>query len=61
EEQLEGKYNNHPTTLEYLACPDGTAALTHVVQIQNEEANSWYEAFIDAHTGELLSVTDFTA
>ncbi|KAF6749059.1 hypothetical protein DFP72DRAFT_1049171 [Ephemerocybe angulata] len=61
EEQLEGKYNNHPTTLEYLARPDGTAALTHVVQIQNEEVNSCYEAFIDAHTGELLSVTDFTA
>ncbi|KAF5341927.1 hypothetical protein D9611_001094 [Ephemerocybe angulata] len=61
EEQLEGKYNNHPTSLEYLARPDGTAALTHVVQIQNEDVNSWYEAFIDAHSGELLSITDFTA
>ncbi|KAF6746839.1 hypothetical protein DFP72DRAFT_1016720 [Ephemerocybe angulata] len=61
EEQLEGKYNNHPTTLKYLARPDGTTALIHVVQIQNKEVNSWYEAFIDAHTGELLSVTDFMA
>ncbi|KAF6746891.1 metalloprotease [Ephemerocybe angulata] len=61
EEQLEGKYNNHPTKIEYLARPDGSAALVHVVQIQNEEANSWYEAFVDAHNGELLSITDFTA
>ncbi|RXW14153.1 hypothetical protein EST38_g11703 [Candolleomyces aberdarensis] len=61
EEQLEGKWNNHPASLEYLARPDGTAALAHVVQIQNLEANTWYEAFVDAHSGELLSVTDFSA
>ncbi|KAH6901627.1 metalloprotease [Coprinopsis sp. MPI-PUGE-AT-0042] len=61
EEMLEGKYNGHPTSLEYLARPDGSAALTYVAQIQNEEENKWYEAFIDAHTGELVSVTDFTA
>ncbi|TFK34236.1 Fungalysin metallopeptidase-domain-containing protein [Crucibulum laeve] len=61
EASLGGKYNNHPTTLEYLARPDGTAALVHVVQIQNEEFNTWFEAYVDAHTGELLSVTDFTS
>ena len=61
EAQLEGKWNNHPIALEYLARPDGSAALVHVVQIQNEEVNSWYEAYVDAHSGELLSVTDFTA
>lgn len=61
EEQLEGRWNNHPVSLEYLARPDGSAALVHVVQIQNEEINSWYEAYVDAHSGELLSVTDFTA
>ncbi|KAJ2916540.1 hypothetical protein MD484_g3868, partial [Candolleomyces efflorescens] len=61
EEQLDGKWNNHPVSLEYLARPDGSAALVHVVQIQNEKVNSWYEAYVDAHSGELLSVTDFTA
>ncbi|RXW23414.1 hypothetical protein EST38_g2442 [Candolleomyces aberdarensis] len=61
EAQLEGKWNNHPITLQYLARPDSSAALVHVVQIQNEEVNSWYEAYVDAHSGELLSVTDFTA
>ncbi|KAH9477316.1 Extracellular metalloproteinase MEP [Psilocybe cubensis] len=59
EEVLEGKYNGFNTTLEYLARADGSVALTHVVQIQNEETNAWYEAYIDAHSGELLSVTDF--
>ncbi|KAF5331397.1 hypothetical protein D9611_011823 [Ephemerocybe angulata] len=61
EEQLEGKYNNQPISLQYLARPDGSVALVHAVQIQNEQVNSWYEAFVDAHSGALLSATDFTA
>ncbi|TEB34010.1 hypothetical protein FA13DRAFT_1789786 [Coprinellus micaceus] len=61
EAELNGKYNGHPTTVEYLARPDGTAALTHVIQIQNADENTWYEAFVDAHSGELLSITDFSA
>ncbi|RDB22678.1 Extracellular metalloproteinase 10 [Hypsizygus marmoreus] len=61
EKALDGKYNNHPSTLEYLARPDGSVALVHVVQIQNEEAGTWYEAFIDAHSGEVLTVTDFVS
>ncbi|KAH6915888.1 metalloprotease [Coprinopsis sp. MPI-PUGE-AT-0042] len=61
EEALDGKYNGHPTRLEYLARPDGSASLVFAAQIENVEANTWYEAFIDAHTGDLLSVVDFTA
>jgi extracellular elastinolytic metalloproteinase len=61
EELLEGKYNGHPPTLEYLARPNGFVSLVHVVQIRNEEADTWYEAFIDAHSGELLSITDFVS
>jgi extracellular elastinolytic metalloproteinase len=61
EQSLEGKYNDHPPTMEYLAKADGSVALTHVVQIQNDQAGTWYEAFVDAHSGELLSVTDFVA
>ncbi|TFK72838.1 hypothetical protein BDN72DRAFT_855212 [Pluteus cervinus] len=61
EKALNGKYNDHPPSLEYFAKEDGTAVLTHVIEIQNEEAGTWYEAFIDAHSGELVSVTDFVA
>lgn len=61
EAALGGKYNNWPASLEYLAQADGSAALTHVVQIQNEGTGAWYEAFVDAHSGEVLSVTDFVA
>jgi extracellular elastinolytic metalloproteinase len=61
EKALEGKFNGHKATLEYLALEDGSVALTHVVQIQNEASGVWKEAFIDAHTGRLISVTDFVA
>ncbi|KAG5641142.1 hypothetical protein DXG03_005893 [Asterophora parasitica] len=59
EQALDGKYNGHPATLEYLAKDDGSAVLTHVVQIQNEAAGTWYQAFVDAHSGELASIVDF--
>ncbi|KAK0439144.1 Fungalysin metallopeptidase-domain-containing protein [Armillaria borealis] len=52
---------NGISSLEYLVQSDGSIALTHVVQVQNEETNAWYEAFVDAHSGEILSVTDFVA
>ncbi|TRM62266.1 peptidase M36, partial [Schizophyllum amplum] len=60
EAQLEGKYNDY-SSLEYLAKQDGSVALVHVVQIRNEETNAWYEAMVDAHSGELVSITDFVA
>jgi extracellular elastinolytic metalloproteinase len=58
---LGGKYNDWPASLEYVLKPDNTAALTHVVQIQNDATGVWYEAFVDAHSNELVSVTDFVA
>ncbi|KAG6832658.1 hypothetical protein H0H87_000840 [Tephrocybe sp. NHM501043] len=61
EELLDGKYNGHPATLEYLVQSDGFVALVHVLQIQNEVSGTWYEAFVDAHSGEILSVTDFVS
>ncbi|KAF8649604.1 hypothetical protein AX16_005695 [Volvariella volvacea WC 439] len=61
EKALGGKYNGHPATLEYLARPDGSAALVHVFQVQNDAEDFFVEAFVDAHTGELLSLTDFVA
>ncbi|KAH9481998.1 Extracellular metalloproteinase MEP [Psilocybe cubensis] len=61
EAAFDGKYNNWPISLNYLARPDGSAALVHAVQVQNEEVNSWFEVYVDAHSGEILSVTDFVA
>ncbi|KAF9261300.1 hypothetical protein L218DRAFT_946124 [Marasmius fiardii PR-910] len=61
EEVLEGKINEIEPTLEYLALQDGSVALVHVFQVRNEEAFTWYEAYVNAHTGELVSVTDFVA
>lgn len=61
EAALDGNFNDQKATLEYLALGDGSASLTHVVQIRNEDKGIWKEAFMDAHTGKLLSVTDFVA
>lgn len=61
ENDLEGKYNGWNATLEYLAHSDGSISLAHVVQIQSETTGTWYEAYIDAHSGELVSVTDFVS
>ncbi|KAJ8073404.1 hypothetical protein PM082_011679 [Marasmius tenuissimus] len=48
-------------TLEYLARPDGSVALAHVIQVRNEEDHTWYEAFVDAHDGKTLHINDFVA
>ena len=64
EKQLSGTYDadNFPEPqLEYFAKDDDSAVLTHSFQVRNEEAGTWFEAFVDAHTGELVSVTDFVA
>ncbi|KAK6980981.1 extracellular metallo proteinase mep [Favolaschia claudopus] len=66
ESAVGGTFNDHPPTLEFLALEDGSLRLTHVMQIQNqpdeetgEGENVWVEAFVDAHSGEVLSVVDF--
>ncbi|KAL9709735.1 hypothetical protein Ac2012v2_006787 [Leucoagaricus gongylophorus] len=59
ERTLQGKFNDHPATLEYLVREDNSVALTRVVQIENAETGAWFEAFVDAHSGHVLSVTDF--
>ncbi|KAI3613647.1 putative extracellular elastinolytic metalloproteinase precursor [Moniliophthora roreri] len=48
-------------SLKYWVRPDGSAALVHAVQVQNESVGTSYEAFIDAHSGEVLSATDFVS
>lgn len=61
EAAFDGTYNQWPTSLHYLAQADGSAKLVHSIQVQNEAVNSWYEVYVDAHTGDILSVTDFVA
>ena len=64
EDLLGGTYDNsaYPApSLEYFAKEDGSFALTHVFHVTNDTAGTFYEAFVDAHSGELLSVTDFVA
>jgi extracellular elastinolytic metalloproteinase len=61
EAALDCTYNSHPTTLEYLARPDGSVALVHVIQVKNDHTGRWYEAYVDAHSAQLLSTVDFVA
>ena len=64
EKTLNGKFDKESfpaPSIEYLAKPDGSAALTYAVQVRNDDEGTWYEAFVDAHSGELVSVTDFRA
>lgn len=63
EQALKGKYDpSFPKpSVEYLVKKDGTAALAHVFQVRNDQEGTWYEAFVDAQSGDLLSVTDFRA
>ncbi|EJF58150.1 hypothetical protein DICSQDRAFT_110674 [Dichomitus squalens LYAD-421 SS1] len=62
EAQLNGKFDteNFPEpTLQYFVKEDDSAVLVHAFQVRNEGAGTWYQAYVDAHTGELVSITDF--
>ncbi|KAL0062372.1 hypothetical protein AAF712_010718 [Marasmius tenuissimus] len=61
EEILQGRKNEIKPTLGYFPREDGLISLVHVFQVQNEEGSHWYEAYVDAHTGELVSATSFVA
>jgi extracellular elastinolytic metalloproteinase len=56
---LNGTYTGHPTKTHYLATSNSHLALVHAIQIENENLGTFYEAFVDAHSGQLLSLTDF--
>ncbi|KAJ7352052.1 Fungalysin metallopeptidase-domain-containing protein [Mycena albidolilacea] len=62
ETALEGTYVSEiPNTVEYLAKDNGEVVLVHVLQVRNEEAGTWYNAFVNAHTNVLESLTDYVA
>ncbi|KIJ95038.1 hypothetical protein K443DRAFT_639795 [Laccaria amethystina LaAM-08-1] len=50
---LNGTYNGHPTKTHYLATSNSHLALVHAIQIENENLGTFYEAFVDAHSGQL--------
>ena len=61
ENALAGEYNKAPISLEYVAKRDGSVALTHVVQIQNQDTGAWFEAFVDAHSGEITQLINLVS
>ena len=61
ESELGGAYTGHPTKIEFVAKQDGSVALTHVVQVRDDSEAMWYEAFVDAHTSDIVQLTDFVA
>ncbi|KAI1785165.1 Fungalysin metallopeptidase-domain-containing protein [Ganoderma leucocontextum] len=61
ERELSGTYNQHPTKLEFVAKRDRSVALTHVVQVRDDRKAMWYEVFVDAHSGDIVQLTDFVA
>jgi len=54
-------YDSFPTSLQYLANPDGSSSLVHVIQVKNDESGKYYQAHVDAHTGKLVSTVNFVA
>ncbi|KAF9494685.1 hypothetical protein BDN71DRAFT_1482979 [Pleurotus eryngii] len=42
------------TAVSYNVMPGGAVVLTHVVQVQNEATDACYEAFVDAHSGDVF-------
>ncbi|CCA75065.1 probable extracellular elastinolytic metalloproteinase precursor [Serendipita indica DSM 11827] len=61
EEKLHGKHNDKAPTLEYYVNQDGSLALTYVVEVQTEDGNHWYEAFVDASSAQVVATNDFVA
>ncbi|KAF9008271.1 metallo proteinase 10 [Cyathus striatus] len=59
ERTLDATYNGIAPSLEYYVMSDGSVRLTHVIQVQNAEMGGFLEAYVCAHSGEVLSVTDF--
>ncbi|CEL54202.1 hypothetical protein RSOLAG1IB_11600 [Rhizoctonia solani AG-1 IB] len=55
------KYNSFPVGLEYFAKDNDQVVLTHTVQVQNTATMEWYLVYIDASSGEVVNLVDFTA
>ncbi|KAG8762451.1 hypothetical protein FRC15_008501, partial [Serendipita sp. 397] len=58
---LQGSHNDHPPTLAYYAEPSGDLALTWVVQVITPNEEHFYEAFVNAETGDVIAFNDFVS
>ena len=61
ESAFPGTHNGHPIKLEYFAKEDGSVSLVHSIQIQDFDADVFFEVYVDAHTAEIVSATNFVA
>ncbi|KZW02695.1 hypothetical protein EXIGLDRAFT_732940 [Exidia glandulosa HHB12029] len=57
---LGGRHTGRAPELEFLATEDGTLALTHAVRLEIDGSKHMVEAYIDARTGEVRGLVDFT-
>ena len=61
EDTLDGKVLKASTVanyLGYLAKEDGSAVLAYVFIVVDATISRWLQAFVDAHSGHLLSIED---
>ncbi|KXN84342.1 hypothetical protein AN958_12696 [Leucoagaricus sp. SymC.cos] len=63
ETNLEAEHEPVPQvpSLGWFAMDDNTVALVHVLQFKNLSSGVWFEAYVDAHTGKVISATDFVS
>ncbi|KAJ7282449.1 Fungalysin metallopeptidase-domain-containing protein [Mycena rebaudengoi] len=62
EKMLDGSNAGLPDSeIKYFAKEDGSAALVYSLQVKNEETGTWFEALVDAHSKEMVSVVDYVA
>ncbi|KZV85209.1 putative extracellular elastinolytic metallo proteinase precursor [Exidia glandulosa HHB12029] len=60
EEQLSGTHDGTPTKIEFVFTENDHLALVHTVQVESNDNGHLLESFIDAATGEVVQVHDFT-
>jgi len=60
EEQLAGNWDGTTSKLEYVHTDDDAFILSRSVQLWENDEGHLLEAFIDAHTGDVVLVNDFT-
>lgn len=63
EEDLDAKFKDQPKppSLAWFVQDDVSVALVHVLQFQDLDNAVWFEAYVDAHSGKVLSATNFVA
>ncbi|CAE6466085.1 unnamed protein product [Rhizoctonia solani] len=53
-------YNLHPVELQYFVKDTGYAVLAYTIEVENDKTHEWYSVHVDASSGEIVNVVDFT-